>query len=540
MVEVLMESGGQEVAIAESGGSRAETPTECTPKVTHISPTTMNFSPLQEFYAGQTIFITGGTGFLGKLLIDKLLRCCPGIKFIYLLVRPKKGKDVYQRVENLIDDPLFARLKEEVPKFRHQIGAVAGDCSTPGLGISAADRATLAREVSIVFHVAATVRFDEKLKLAVSINVQSLKDVLTLCKEMPKLKSVIHVSTAYANCPQDTIDEKFYEPPIQANKLIAMMDCLNEKLIDDITPQLLGKWPNTYAYTKAVAENVVKEEAEDLPIGIFRPAIVISTYQEPIRGWIDNMYGPTGVAAGAGTGLLRSIHCDGSIHANVVPGDMAVNALIASAWDVASTQRQGKDAIDIPIYNYVCNENQITYNQLKEMSAKHGISIPTNKAIWYYSFRNNKYKIVHLFYVYFLHLLPALLIDTATLCVGKQPSLLKIYKKIHKFMAVLNYFTTKEWKFTNNRVKAMIEKLTPEDQKNFYFDIKKIVWDTYFQTYMQGIRVYLIKDPLDTLPQARVKWQRMYWIHQATKFLLLYVFIRISWAAISAILSYTV
>jgi len=64
--------------------------------------------------------------------------------------------------------------------------------------------------------------------------------------------------------------------------------------------------------------------------------VVISTYQEPIRGWIDNLYGPTGVAAGAGTGLLRSIHCDGSVSANVVPADLTINALIACAWDIAN------------------------------------------------------------------------------------------------------------------------------------------------------------------------------------------------------------
>ena len=83
---------------------------------------------------------------------------------------------------------LFSRLKEEQPKFRHQIVAISGDCSLPSLGISAADRALLSREVSIVFHVAATVRFDEKLKLAVAINVQSPRDIMNLCKEMPKLK----------------------------------------------------------------------------------------------------------------------------------------------------------------------------------------------------------------------------------------------------------------------------------------------------------------------------------------------------------------
>lgn len=79
-------------------------------------------------------------------------------------------------------------MREERPKFRHQIVAIAGDCSAPGLGISATDRMTLINEVSIVFHVAATVRFDEKMNLAVAINVRSPRDMLNLCKEIPKLK----------------------------------------------------------------------------------------------------------------------------------------------------------------------------------------------------------------------------------------------------------------------------------------------------------------------------------------------------------------
>ena len=110
MVEVLMESGGQDVVVAESGGSpRAETPTECAPKMLQQITETSDseaLTPVQQFYAGQSIFITGGTGFMGKLLIEKLLRSCPGIAFVYLLVRSKKGKDVHQRTEELFDDPV--------------------------------------------------------------------------------------------------------------------------------------------------------------------------------------------------------------------------------------------------------------------------------------------------------------------------------------------------------------------------------------------------------------------------------------------------
>ncbi|XP_076668926.1 fatty acyl-CoA reductase wat [Andrena cerasifolii] len=538
MVEVLLEPCGQEVAVPENGCNLSENMTECSPQDNrcHTNSEQLNLSPIQTFYNGQSIFVTGGTGFMGKLLIEKLLRECPGISFIYLLVRPKKGKDVHQRIEELFDDPLFSKLKEMQPKFRHQIVAIAGDCSLPVLGMSPTDRAMVAQQVSVVFHVAATVRFDEKMKLAVPINVRSPKDIIDLCKEMCYLKSFVHVSTAYANCPYNYVEERVYDPPMEAEKLVTLVECLDEKLVDEITPRLLGAWPNTYTFTKAVAESAVKNGAGDLPVGIFRPGIVISTYKEPIQGWIDNLYGPTGVAAGAGSGILRSIHCDGSMIANVVPGDLTINALIACAWDVAnrprSTAIQEGKSNDVPVYNYVSQDNPITYDQLKVMSEKYGLEFPTGKAIWYYSFRNNKHKIVHFFYVYFLHLLPALLLDAATLCLGKEPRMLKIYKKIHKFMNVLNYFTTKEWTFTNDTFKAVMNKLSPEDRENFACDVTQIDWDHYFRTYMRGIRIYLIKDPLDTLPQARIKWQRLYWIHQALKLILAYGLLRICWLSI--------
>lgn len=46
------------------------------------------------------------TGFMGKVLIEKLLRSCSTIENIYLLIRQKKGKDIHTRVEELFDDPV--------------------------------------------------------------------------------------------------------------------------------------------------------------------------------------------------------------------------------------------------------------------------------------------------------------------------------------------------------------------------------------------------------------------------------------------------
>jgi fatty acyl-CoA reductase len=54
------------------------------------------------FFKGRCVFITGGTGFMGKVLVEKLLRSCPDIDTVYLLMRPKKGNDIKARHEELI------------------------------------------------------------------------------------------------------------------------------------------------------------------------------------------------------------------------------------------------------------------------------------------------------------------------------------------------------------------------------------------------------------------------------------------------------
>lgn len=61
-------------------------------------------TPIQEFFRDATVFITGGTGFMGKILIEKLLRACPHIKHLYLLVRLKKGKSPHERIDDIFQD----------------------------------------------------------------------------------------------------------------------------------------------------------------------------------------------------------------------------------------------------------------------------------------------------------------------------------------------------------------------------------------------------------------------------------------------------
>lgn len=69
--------------------------------VTRTFGTEKNQSPIQEFYSG-TIFITGVTGFLGLVLLEKLLRSCPNIKKIYILLRSKHNKTIACRLNEIL------------------------------------------------------------------------------------------------------------------------------------------------------------------------------------------------------------------------------------------------------------------------------------------------------------------------------------------------------------------------------------------------------------------------------------------------------
>lgn len=74
------------------------------------------------------------------------------------------------------------------PNVEEKLYAVEGDCSLPDLGLKPADRQMLLEEVNVIFHMAATVRFDESLRKATVINVRATKDVLQLAKQILNFK----------------------------------------------------------------------------------------------------------------------------------------------------------------------------------------------------------------------------------------------------------------------------------------------------------------------------------------------------------------
>ncbi|XP_044763926.1 fatty acyl-CoA reductase wat-like isoform X2 [Coccinella septempunctata] len=464
-------------------------------------------SQILNFYENANVFITGGTGFLGKILIEKLLRST-SVSTLYLLVRPKKGKDVETRIKNIFEDVIFQRLHEECPKFIHRIVGVSGDVSLPDLGISKTDRQMLTEKIDIIFHVAATMRFDENLKHAYCVNVKGAQEILKLGKDMKNLKSSMHVSTAFSNCHLEEIEERFYDQPIHYEEIGHVLEKMTESEADKHTKSIIGPWPNTYTYTKALAETMIRDSSGNLPIGIFRPSIVISTHKEPIEGWIDNLYGPTGVCAGVALGLLRVLLCDPHKKADLVPVDMCVAALIAAAWDTAQKNKT-RSPEDIPIYNYVSMDNNMTWEEYCKINTMYGFKYPLSKCVWVHSLNFTRNVYMYMFLKLIYHLLPALLLDGVSTICFKNLGMLNMYRKIHKFSNVLSFFSTREWKFSNDNVIKLWNKLDDTERKLFFFDMKSLDLWAYYKTYFYGIRRYIMKDSVDSLEAAKRK-QRIF------------------------------
>nr|CAI5825351.1 unnamed protein product [Callosobruchus analis] len=298
-------------------------------------PNITEITPIQEFYKDAHILISGGTGFLGKLLIEKLLRSCNELSKIYLIVRPKKGKDMPTRLEEMFQDVAFDSMKRQYPKFRQKIVGIRGDFVLPNLGLASEDRKVLQDNVSIIFHVAATLNFDQKLKTAMATNVQATHDMLQLGREVQNLKAFMYVSTAYSNCPEKVIEEKIYKSVAPYEALLTVT-YFPESILEQITPVILDKYPNIYVFTKQVAEGLIAECGKGLPVGILRPSVG---------------------------------EADSNAIANIVPADMVINSLIAACWEVGVAFRENSQS-EMKIYNYESNTSNVSIIRDAQMVAK--------------------------------------------------------------------------------------------------------------------------------------------------------------------------
>ncbi|XP_046651701.1 putative fatty acyl-CoA reductase CG5065 isoform X2 [Daphnia pulicaria] len=469
---------------------------------------------IQDFYVGRSIFITGATGFMGKVLVEKLLRSCPGIDRVYLLIRPKTDKDVRFRLQEMIKCKLFEWQRQNQPDALKKLVPISGDVSLPDLGISFSDMQELVANVSVVFHSAARVKFDDDLRSAINSNVKGPKRVATFCRQLKDLKALVHVSTTYNNLEKEDIDEEIYPTSLDPQKLLDLVDCMDDKLLASITKQLVGTSPNVYAYTKALGEHLLQDLTfesgkQRLPLAIVRPSMVTAAVQEPLPGWIDNFNGPSGTLAGTSKGLIQIVRVDPELIADIIPVDFPINLMIAAAWDEA-TCCANKSSDQIRVYNCSSGSlNPIIWRDFRNWGLGGVHEFPCKEIMRYPNIKLQTNRLLFNIEIVLYHHVPALFFDTIALLCGRKPFVARLFKRAHKMMSCLEFYTMREWNFPSQNPVLLMDKMSVQEKNTFNFDVRKIDWETYMTTFAVGVREYLFKDDLSSIHAARKNLNRM-------------------------------
>ncbi|XP_076618428.1 putative fatty acyl-CoA reductase CG8306 [Colletes latitarsis] len=456
-------------------------------------------SDITSFFNGKNVFVTGGTGFLGVSLIEKLLYSVPDLGNIYILVRPKKGKSVEERLTDLQQNSVFDRLKEEnkTHLFKKLI-PVAGDIGEENLGLSSADRLLLIEDVQVVFHTAASLDFEADLKSTTNINLLGTRRVVELCQEIDP-KAFVHVSSAYVNSVLLEVEEYVYPAPFDVNELLRLVEKLDDKALIAETPNILKDHPNSYTFTKHLAEHEVKNG--HIPAAIVRPSMITGAWKEPCPGWTISKNGPQGFLMGAGKGVVRRLPIGKHLIYDYIPVDIVVNCLIAAAYAVS---RVGGRELKV----YHCTSS--TTNPFRWASVESKINnflhqFPLLNAVWYPYLKLVSSIFLFKLSAIFVHLIPAYILDTVTRLSGGRPILVRLHKNINKSLGLLKVFIFTEWKFHNPHMIQLHKSLSEEDKELYNLDITSLAWDDYFLALVRGVRTYLHKESPKTLEKARSK-----------------------------------
>jgi HAD superfamily hydrolase (TIGR01490 family) len=343
---------------------------------------------IPEALDGTRIAITGGTGFLGTALIERLLRSVPGCELV-LLIRPGKRSNVDQRARReIFRNDAFDRLRADLGKngfdaeIARRVQVVAGDVGTDGLGLDEADRAVFA-SCDIVVHSAATVAFDSPLDSAVEVNLLGPSRIALTLQDLGVTPHLVAVSTCYVAgnhrgaAPEQPVHESpfFVDADWRAEVTGARQarqdaeahsrtpEALAGFRADAVrelgaagTPALAAKteqrrqawvkdrmveagraraaslgWPDAYAYTKAFGERALLQQRGDIAVSIVRPSIIESAWAEPRPGWIRGFRMAEPIIISYARGLLKEFPGVPEGTVDVIPVDMVVAAVIDAA-----------------------------------------------------------------------------------------------------------------------------------------------------------------------------------------------------------------
>lgn len=387
----------------------------------------MSTLSIAEALDGQRIAITGGTGFLGTALIERLLRRAPGCELV-LLIRPSQRRGVVQRArreifKNDAFDQLRAQLEGGPESFDDMIARrvtpIAGDVGSDGLGLDDEGRDALA-SCTTVIHSAATVSFDSPLDAAVEVNLLGPSRIAAALHDLfddpASLPHLVSVSTCYVAgnrkgaAPEEPVDQSPFWFGVDwrdevtaarrtrtdaeaASRTPDMLERFRKDARRELgaagTPALAAKteqyrsrwvsdqlveagraraaslgWPDAYAYTKALGEKALLEQRGELPVSIVRPAIIESSLAEPEPGWIRGFRMAEPVIISYARGLLKEFPGVPEGIIDVIPVDLVCGAICAVAADGPARAEDGSLAPPRIVQSASGSSNPLRYRRL--------------------------------------------------------------------------------------------------------------------------------------------------------------------------------
>lgn len=180
-------------------------------------------------------------------------------------------------MRDIFSGDLFEPLMKQDPNYMERIRIMEGNTRELDVGLSPKDKQDIIDNADIVLHAAADVRFDNTLKELCLVNLRGTREMLRIAEQIQNLEVFAYISTAYSHCDKLHIEEKFYNSPIDPEEMIRLAEAYDgspdENLFEVLTEVFVSPWPNTYSYTKALSEELMRIYGQKLPIVVMRPSI---------------------------------------------------------------------------------------------------------------------------------------------------------------------------------------------------------------------------------------------------------------------------
>ncbi|GMG98460.1 hypothetical protein Nepgr_000300 [Nepenthes gracilis] len=492
----------------------------------------MEFGSILQFLEKKTVLVTGGAGFLAKILVEKILRSQPNVKKLYLLLRAPDKNSANQRLRNeIIGKDLFKVLKQNMGSnfstfVSEKVTMIPGDITCEDLAIEDPRlKEEMWKTIDIIINLAATTNFDERYDVSLYLNTFGAKNVLDFAKKCNGIKVLVQVSTAYVSGettgliledPYREGDTLNGEPGLDIEKeKTLVLQKLNELRLEGATDDSIKSamkdlgiqrarkygWPNVYVFTKAMGEMILLQFKSELPLVIIRPTIIISTYKEPFPGWIEGIRTVDSLVIGYGKGRLTFFPGDPESVVDLIPADMVVNAII-----VAMVAQVSQPSLEPVIYQVGSSvRNPVRISTIHNVAHRYFMEHPwTNKdgkvvTVGKVKVLSSMASFHRYIMIYYLVPLKGLEIANTTFCQYFRSQYQELSRKISFVLRLIDLyrpylFFKGIYDDINTQKLRMAARESGVEMDVFYFDPKDIHWENYlFNTHFPSVVKYLLK-----------------------------------------------